>query len=253
MERQYFFTVAYRGTNYHGWQRQPNAITVQEKIEEAFSLVLQKKIEISGSGRTDTGVHAISQVFQLAIENTSNVEKLLSRVNKILPFDIAINDFKAVKEEAHSRFDAISRSYQYKIGAKKNPFGEDLVYHFHAALDFQKMNVAAAGMKEYTDFESFSKVKTGVNTFNCKIFEAQWKPASEQVNEEWVFHVTANRFLRGMVRAIVGTLLDVGIGRISLSDFDDVIKAKNRTAAGRAVPAHGLYLTDVKYPESTYL
>jgi tRNA pseudouridine38-40 synthase len=253
MERQYFFTVAYRGTNYHGWQRQPNAITVQQKIEEAFSLLLQKEIEISGSGRTDTGVHASSQVFQLSIEGTFSIERIIFRVNKLLPFDIAISAFKAVKQEAHPRFDAISRSYEYKIGAKKDPFGQDLVYHFHSALDFQKMNVAAAAMKMYTNFQSFSKVKTGVNTFNCKIFEAQWLPASEQVNEEWVFHINANRFLRGMVRAIVGTLLDVGIGKISLSDFDDIIKARNRAAAGRAVPAHGLYLTDVKYPESTYL
>lgn len=251
-KQNYFFTVAYRGTRFHGWQRQPNAVTVQEEIEEKFSVLLGYKVEILGSGRTDAGVHATGQIFQLALDSEFDLSNLIYRVNKMLSADIVLSDFRKVDRKAHARFDAISRSYEYKISRHKNPFGPDLVYHFNFNLDFDSMNQAAAIMKEYTDFESFSKVKTDVFTFNCKISQAEWKPVIEQVNEEWVFHVSANRFLRGMVRAIVGTLLEVGLGRMSCSEFRQVIEAKERTAAGRAVPAHALYLTQVAYPDTIY-
>lgn len=251
-EKVYFFEVAYKGTNYRGWQKQPNAPSVQQKIEEVFSTMLKKEIDILGSGRTDAGVHASSQIFQLKVDGAIDIENVLYRANKMLPHDIALKNVREVNSEAHARFDATSRSYEYKISTKKNPFGPDLVYHFNHSLDFEIMNEAAALLLKYEDFESFSKVKTDVYTFNCHIFEAEWRKDNSEANEEWIFHVTANRFLRGMVRALVGTLLDVGTGKMSVEDFRHVIEAKNRTAAGRAVPAHGLFLSSVKYPETIY-
>ncbi|MBK6265902.1 tRNA pseudouridine(38-40) synthase TruA [Marivirga sp. S37H4] len=246
--RRYFFTIAYRGTNYHGWQKQPNAMGVQQKVEEIFSVILNQPIAIMGSGRTDSGVHATQQVFHLDLKETVQVDQLLYNANKMLPKDVALLGVKTVKSEAHARFDAISRSYQYKIITQKDPFSDDLAYYFTLKLDVEKMNKAAKILLEFRDFESFSKVKTDAFTFNCEIFEAEWK----QVHEALVFHISANRFLRGMVRAIVGTLLEVGMNRISVEDFRQIIAKKNRQAAGRAVPAHGLFLTEVKYPDEIY-
>lgn len=246
---RYFFTIAYRGTQYHGWQKQPNAITIQQKVEEVFSTILNQPIEITGSGRTDSGVHATRQVFHLDLQEDLEPGQLLFKANKMLPADVALVDVKAVKDEVHARFDAISRSYQYKIINQKDAFSADLSYYFTKDIDVQKMNEAAALLFDFEDFESFSKVKTDVFTFNCKIFEAEWK----QEGPTLVFYISANRFLRGMVRAIVGTLMEVGQHRISPEDFKNVIEEKKRTSAGRAVPAHGLYLTEVKYPQQIYL
>ncbi len=246
---RYFFSTSYKGTSYHGWQKQPNAISVQQRIEEVFSVILNSKIEIVGSGRTDSGVHATRQVFHVDLEDSNDINKLFFNANKMLPKDVALVDFKPVKPEIHARFDAISRSYEYKIIAVKNPFGDDLAYHFTRELDVAKMNLASNALLKHSDFESFSKVKTDVFTFNCEIFEAQWKQESEIL----VFHISANRFLRGMVRAIVGTLLEVGQGRLTLKEFESIIVDKSRQSAGRSVPAHGLYLTKVRYPQNIYL
>ncbi len=246
---RYFFTIAYKGTHYHGWQKQPNAITVQQKVEEVLSTILNKTTEITASGRTDSGVHASGQVFHLDLKEDIKIDQFLFNANKMLPKDVALLDAQAVKEEVHARFEAESRSYQYKIVNYKDPFAEDLAYFFKKPLSVEKMNEAAKALFDFSDFESFSKVKTDVFTFNCKIFKAEW----EQLDNGLVFHISANRFLRGMVRAIVGTLLDVGQGNKSVEDFRNIIIKKNRKAAGRAVPANGLFLTEVKYPETIYL
>lgn len=246
---RYFFTTAYKGTQYHGWQKQPNAIGVQQKIEEVFSTILNQKSEIVGSGRTDSGVHATAQVFHFDYSGELDSEQLVFKANKMLPKDVALKHVKQVKRDAHARFDAVSRAYQYHIVTEKNPFAIDQAYFFTPELAIEKMNLAAEKLLVYQDFESFSKVKTDVFTFNCDIFEAFWK----QEQESLVFHIKANRFLRGMVRAIVGTLLDVGQNKISIEDFEDIINAKDRKSAGRAVPAHGLYLTEVQYPKDIYI
>ena len=246
---RYFFTIAYKGTHYHGWQKQPNAVSVQQKVEEVFSTILNQPIEVVASGRTDSGVHATRQVFHLDLPDKMEPGQLIFKANKMLPQDVALLEVKAVGNEVHARFDAISRSYQYKIINQKDAFSADQAYYFTKELDLQKMNEAAASLFEFVDFESFSKVKTDVFTFNCEIFEAEWKQEEFML----VFYISANRFLRGMVRAIVGTLLEVGEHRISPEDFKRIIKEKKRTSAGRSVPAHGLYLTDVKYPQEIYL
>jgi tRNA pseudouridine38-40 synthase len=246
---RYFFTIAYEGTNYHGWQKQPNAIGVQEKVEEVFSTILNRKTEIVGSGRTDSGVHATAQVFHFDFSEAINPEQLLYKANKMLPHDVALKRVRQVKDDAHSRFDATRRAYQYHIVSEKNPFAINQAYIFAKQLDIVKMNLASEKLMNYQDFESFSKVKTDVYTFNCDIFEAFWK----QEQDSLVFHIKANRFLRGMVRAIVGTLMDVGQNKISVEDFENIIKAKDRNSAGRAVPAKGLFLTEVSYPEQIYL
>lgn len=244
-----FIEIAYKGTHYHGWQRQENAISVQQVIEEALGKLLRKPAEIVGSGRTDTGVHAAHQVFHIDLDDAVNMDKLAHQLNAILPFDISVKRIRKVAEEAHARFDAVLRSYEYHINPKKDPFRQGLSYHYSAPLNLEKMNQAAATMKSKTDFECFSRVKTEVYTFNCDIFEAVWKPN----NENFVFHVSANRFLRGMVRAIVGTLLQVGKDKMSLEEFEAVLDSKDRTKAGRAVPAEGLFLTQVEYPPEVYL
>lgn len=237
------------GTNYHGWQIQPNAITVQEEVNRCLSTILQTEINISGSGRTDTGVHCKQQFFHADIDTKLDTEDLCYKINSMLPFDISIQAIQAVTKEAHTRFDAISRRYEYHINIKKDPFLKELSYYFSKPLDIQNMNAAAALLcGEERDYESFSKVKTSVNNFICSVSEAYW----EQKEDILIFHITANRFLRGMVRAIVGTLIDIGLGRKSVNDMNTIIQNKNRQQAGGAAPAHGLYLTRVIYPENIY-
>lgn len=245
--QRYFFEIAYLGTNYHGWQIQPNAITVQEVVNTHLSTILQTEINVVGSGRTDTGVHCKQQFFHADIETNLSIDDLCYKLNSILPYDVSISSIKLVGNEAHARFDATSRSYEYYINTKKNPFAKELSYYFSKPLNIQNMNDASALLcGDMRDYEAFSKVKTSVNNFMCEIRHAFW----EHENNSLVFHITANRFLRGMVRAIVGTLLDVGEGRKSVKDVTDIIESKDRQQAGRAAPAHGLYLTEVVYPEN---
>ncbi|MFY0593761.1 tRNA pseudouridine(38-40) synthase TruA [Roseivirga sp.] len=246
---RYFLQLSYKGTNYHGWQIQPNAHTVQAELQLALSTVLRKEIEIMGSGRTDTGVHAKKQVAHFDLAEEVNCEDLIYKLNSFLPEDIAIESCRPVKAEAHTRFDANERAYHYYLHQSKSPFLTKRSYYYSQNLDVELMNLAATKLIGSQDFESFSKVKTEVNNFICNISEANWFLENDQL----VFHVRANRFLRGMVRALVGTLLLVGENKLSVEEFVEVIKAKNRKAAGRAVPPHGLYLTEVSYPEHIYL
>jgi len=246
---RYFIDISYNGSNYHGWQVQANAHTVQGEFQECLSKVLRMPTEIMGSGRTDTGVHAKQQIAHFDSEKSLEVTDLLYKLNSILPPDIAVNEVREVKPEAHARFEATERAYQYFISSKKSPFSVDGSYYFSQSVDVGLMNKASAKLLGEQDFESFSKVKTEVNNFICTIDRAEWIIE----NDLLVFHVRANRFLRGMVRALVGTLLDVGQQKLTVEEFVNIIKAKDRKVAGRAVPPHGLFLTEVKYPESIYL
>ena len=242
---RYFLECSYKGTNYSGWQIQENANTVQAEIEKALSMILKKSISITGSSRTDTGVHAMQQMAHFETENElSDLENIVYRLNKILSYDIALQRIFLVKDDYHARFEATSRKYEYRISNDKNPFQRGLCYEFNQVLDIELMNNACEKLFQYLDFECFSKIKTDVNTFNCTIMEARWERGN---NEMLVFHIKANRFLRGMVRAIVGTLLEVGTGKLTVKDFEQIILSKNRKKAGRAVPAEGLFLMEVNY------
>lgn len=240
---RYFIELAYKGKSYHGWQIQPDAITVQEKINNAISTVLREDISIVGAGRTDAGVHA-SQMFAHFDTDKKLDNNFAFRLNSILPDDIVIFNTKLVHNEAHARFDASSRSYEYKIWLGRNPFLLDSTWQLYKQeLDINLMNKAAAILYDYEDFECFSKVKTEVHTFNCSVTNAEWI-----INgNELTFHISANRFLRNMVRAIVGTLMDIGLGKITIDDFKKIIESKNRSNAGTSVPAKGLFLTKVAY------
>lgn len=246
---RYFLELSYTGTAYHGWQRQPNALSVQQLLEEALTTLLGTEITIVGAGRTDTGVHA-KQLFAHfdAVISVEEADALAFRLNRFLPKDIAICAIYAVNPEAHARFDATSRSYEYHITQKKDPFGSEFSYHFNLPLDVDAMNTAAAILLDHTNFKCFSRSKTDVKTYDCELTEAFW----EEQNHKLIFHISANRFLRNMVRAIVGTLLDVGTGKCSLSDFQSILDSRDRTKAGSSAPAHGLFLTRVQYPNTIF-
>ncbi len=246
---RYFFEIAYDGTNYHGWQRQENATSVQQVVEEALSTILRSEISIVGSGRTDTGVHCEQQFFHIDIPKDVKTDQLPYKLNSLLPKDISISNIWPVVADAHARFSATSRSYQYRITAKKNPFLNKYATHFYKPLSIEMMNEACKKLIGEHDFESFSKVKTEVNNFICDITLAKWTSANDLI----FFDISANRFLRGMVRAIVGTLLKVGENKMDLDEFERVIAANDRKEAGAAAPAHGLFLTSVRYPESIFI
>lgn len=247
--KRYFLELSYKGTPFHGWQKQNNAFTVQECLESALSTYFRNEISIMGSGRTDTGVHASMQVCHFDWEQEIDSYRFLKAINGILPKEIAIHNIREVKKDAHARFDADERSYLYRIIFRKNPFLEDLAWLSYFQPDVSKMNQAIEALLVQEDFECFSKVNTEVNHFRCKIFSAHW----EQIDNELVFHITANRFLRGMVRAIVGTLMEIGLGKRSPEDMEKIILSKDRTKAGKAAPAKGLFLSRIKYPELIYL
>ncbi|WP_207534924.1 tRNA pseudouridine(38-40) synthase TruA [Desertivirga arenae] len=243
---RYFIELAYNGTEYHGWQVQPNATSVQEKLDKALSTFFRQTIETVGCGRTDTGVHA-SQFFahfDLVDKEISREQKEINGVNALLPFDIAVFRFIEVSNEAHARFDASSRSYEYRIHTKKNPFKHNYSCLLRDDLDIEEMNNAAGILFQYIDFSCFSKSNTQVFTNNCKISRANW----EKTEEGYIFHISADRFLRNMVRAIVGTLIDVGRHKLPVNELHTIIQSKNRSNAGTSVPACGLYLTRVNYP-----
>jgi tRNA pseudouridine38-40 synthase len=240
---RYFIHLAYNGTPYHGWQIQPNATSIQETLNNALSVLLQSDINLMGAGRTDTGVHAKEMYAHFDFEILLDIPNLVHKLNSYLPKDIVIYDIIPVNDDAHSRFDATKRTYEYHIHQFKNPFLHQLSWYFNQPLDIDLMNEAAKLLFNYTDFECFSKVNTDVNTFDCTIFEAYWKKEKDQL----VFTITANRFLRNMVRSIVGTLVNVGLKKITLSDFKAIIESKNREKAGFSVPAYGLYLKEISY------
>lgn len=240
---RYFIKLAYNGTHYHGWQYQPNAASVQETLNNAFSVVCNAKIDIMGAGRTDTGVHAKVMFAHFDFELPLDIPNLIHKLNSYLPKDIVLHAIIPVHQNAHARFDAIKRTYEYHINTFKNVFSQDQSWYNQQPLDIESMNLAAQSLFNYTDFQCFSKVNTDVFTYNCTIFEAGWK--SE--NDKLIFTISADRFLRNMVRAIVGTLIKVGLHKITLADFNAIIESKNRSEAGFSVPAHGLYLTEIEY------
>ena len=240
---RYFIKLAYNGTNYHGWQYQPKATSVQENLNKALQVILNSDINIMGAGRTDTGVHAKEMYAHFDFETPINIQSLIHKLNSFLTKDIVIYDIIPVHDEAHARFDASKRTYEYRINTFKDAFLEDKSWYYHHDLDIDLMNEASKILFNHTDFQCFSKVNTDVNTFECTIFEAHWKKENNTI----VFTISANRFLRNMVRAIVGTLVNIGLHKISLDDFNEIIKSKNRDKAGFSVPAHGLYLTKIEY------
>ncbi|MCF8299202.1 MAG: tRNA pseudouridine(38-40) synthase TruA [Saprospiraceae bacterium] len=251
MKNRYFIQLSYNGANYHGWQLQDNSISVQQVLNEAISLLLNSNISITGVGRTDTGVHAKEFYAHFDYENINEEQskQLVYKLNKFLPNDISIKKIVPVKNDANARFDAISRTYKYYISLNKNPFFDLLSYYLYGELDVDKMNEAAKVLFDYNDFTSFSKTGTQVKTNNCKIYHAAW----EQNDEMLVFTIKADRFLRNMVRAIVGTLLDIGRGKIDILEFRNIIESKNRSDAGYSVPAKALFLTKIEYPDSIFL
>ena len=244
---RYFIYLSYDGARYHGWQIQPNGSSVQEVLGKALSTLLHESIEVTGAGRTDAGVNASLMVAHFDTEHTAD-QQLAYRLNKFLPQDIAIHKIVPVKPEAHARFSATSRTYHYYVITAKTPF-EPYAYRFPQPLDFDKMNEAAKALFDYIDFTSFSKLHTDVKTNNCRIMAAQW----EQVSPiKWQFTITANRFLRNMVRAIVGTLIEVGRGVLTLEQFREIIEKKDRCSAGMSVPGNALFLADITYPEDLF-
>jgi tRNA pseudouridine38-40 synthase len=246
---RFFIKLAYKGSNYHGWQRQENAHSIQAELDSALSVLLAATIETVGCGRTDTGVHARIFYAHFDYENELNDEKfVLYKLNRILPKDISVASIFKVRDTANARFDALSRTYHYFISRSKNPFEMDTSYYLYGLLDIGKMNHAAKLLFEYEDFTSFSKSNTQVLTNNCKVYKAEWYQKGDQL----IFEIKANRFLRNMVRAIVGTLIQVGKGEITEQDFAKIIESKNRSQAGFSVPAEGLFLTQVEYPDSIF-
>lgn len=249
---RYFIELAYKGTNYHGWQYQPGADSVQETLNKALSLLLKTDIDIVGAGRTDTGVHAKQMFAHFDFESEVDVPQLVHKLNSFLPKDIAVFNILKVSDEAHARFDATKRTYEYHIHTMKDVFENDGSYQFQLPLNIDKMNEACQILFKHNDFECFSKVNTDVNTFNCVIFEAHWtrgnpEASGKQNGNKLIFTIAADRFLRNMVRAIIGTMINIGTGKISLADFEKIIDSKDRSQAGFSVPAHGLYLTKIEY------
>jgi tRNA pseudouridine38-40 synthase len=245
---RYFLEFSYFGKEYCGWQRQPETLSVQEVMEKAISALLREDIKLVGAGRTDTGVHS-KQMFAHFDSNTMlKIRDVKHRLNLFLPKDIAVHNLYEVHQNAHARFDAVARTYEYWLHTVKNPFLTAYSYYFYQYLDVEKMNQAAKMLLEYTDFECFSKKNTTVKTYLCKIVEADWK----QDDEKLIFTITSDRFLRNMVRAIVGTLLEVGVLKLTLEDVKKIIESKQRINAGVSVPAHGLYLVKVVYPSGLF-
>ena len=250
---RYFLTLSYDGTDYSGWQTQPDAPTVQQTLEEALTTLLRVPTSVVGAGRTDAGVHARMMVAHMDVDDERVAAMpqpfghwLREKLNRLLPQDIAIYNVQRVRDDAHARFDALARTYMYYVHTAKSPFGRDYSLRLFTVPDFNRMNEAAAHLFDYIDFTSFSKLHTDVKTNNCRIMQAEWTQISEG---EWVFTIQADRFLRNMVRAIVGTLLEVGRGKMGIEDFCRVIEQKDRCSAGTSVPARGLFLTRIDYPE----
>ena len=243
---RYFIEIAYNGKNYNGWQAQPNEPTVQETLTHAVSTILAEEIKLVGAGRTDTGVHALQLFAHFDIGKQLDLDWLVKRLNAFLPEDIVVKSVFLVGDEHHARFDALSRSYEYRILLGRDPFLTDTTWQIHhREPDLDAMNKAAALLPVYTDFKCFSKSNTDVKTYNCKIVKAQWILNGNRLT----FYITADRFLRNMVRAIVGTLIDVGLHKTSIEDFMRIIESRNRSEAGLSVPPQGLFLSSIVYPE----
>lgn len=242
---RFFLEISYNGANYSGWQTQDNANSIQETLQNVAAKVLKQEIEIVGSSRTDAGVHALHQIAQFDFEPADSLAQVVFKLNMALPTDISVLDIYEVKPETNARFEALSRSYKYIISRKKDPFWFGRSLYYYGQLNLNSMERCIEIIKDTIDFQSFSKVKTKVNTFNCTILESCWRTDGDLL----LFEIKANRFLRGMVRGLVGTMLEVGKGKISVSDFEHIIGSKDRKKAGENAPACGLYLVKVDYPD----
>jgi tRNA pseudouridine38-40 synthase len=247
---RYLFEIQYNGTNYIGWQTQQEGQSIQSVVEDSLGKLLRQEVEIVGSGRTDAGVHCEQQFFHVDVaEEVDDLDHLLFRLNAFLPKDIYLPSVRKIKDTVHARYGALQRVYNYRIATVRSPFLDKLAWHYFKPLNIEWMNEAASHMIGEHDFESFSKVKTNVKHFLCDVSKAEWHVDGNKLE----FVISANRFLRGMVRATVGTLLDVGTGKISVADFKNIIDHRDRKKAGANVPPYGLYLVHVKYPDDIYL
>jgi tRNA pseudouridine38-40 synthase len=250
VKTRYFIFISYRGTSYHGWQIQPNSVTVQQILEEALSVVLNEKISTVGAGRTDTGVHALffCAHFDSISPDLLSVKNLIFRLNQYLPVDISVSSLKKVIPDANARYSAISRTYRYYISRIKDPFFDNSSWFLHGDINIAAMNKACKLLYHFDDFTSFSRLHSGTKSNICKIFSASW----EESDNRLIFTIKADRFLRNMVRAIVGTMVEIGFRKMDLKEFEEVILAKDRCEAGKSAPAKGLFLTDIEYPDEIF-
>ncbi len=249
---RYFIRLSYLGTNYHGWQTQPNAVSVQELLQDTLGLVLRQKTTVTGAGRTDTGVHArdFYAHFDTTLSATEvNDKQLCFKLNRILPPDIAVSDILPVSATAHARFDAVSRTYQYFIATKKDPYNANTAWLFERYLDIGAMKKSTEILFKHTNFASFSRSNTQVKTFDCQIMKAEWRQQDHLI----IFEIRANRFLRNMVRALVGTMVDVGLGKLTPEAFEEIVLSQDRRNAGYSAPAKGLHLFEIAYPEAIFV
>lgn len=242
--QRFFITFSYDGTCYHGWQIQPNGNSVQAELQKALSVLLREDVQVVGAGRTDAGVHARMMVAHMDTAKIFDTANLVYKLNRMLPRDISVSDIRPVDGDMHARFSATSRTYHYYIHLSKDPFRRAYSCELHYALDFDAMNRAAAILLDYEDFAAFCKSNTDVKTTLCNVTEARWV---QDTSNSWHFVITANRFLRNMVRAVVGTLIDVGRGRISVDDFRGIVEGRKRTGAGESMPGNALFLEEVKF------
>ena len=247
---RYFIELSYNGSNFHGWQCQANAISVQETIENSMQILLkQKELKIVGAGRTDTGVHAIQMFAHFDLDQNIDLKNLVFKLNSFLGKDIVIKDIKKVSKDAHARFDAVSREYKYFMTQQKDVYNPQTKYFFSKELNLRQIDEAINTIRETKNFQSFCRTKTDVKNYNCEIHNFNY----DNNASELVFTISANRFLRNMVRSIIGTILDIGLMKISNKDLKNIIKKSNRIYAGPSVPAHGLFLTKVEYPENIFI
>lgn len=242
---RYFITLSYDGTRYHGWQIQPEGVTVQQLLQDALATLLRQYVTVVGAGRTDAGVHARQMVAHIDVDGEiTDVDQLTYKLNRFLPYDISIQNVRLVSDDMHARFSAVRRRYRYFIHTEKDPFKKKYSCELHYELDYELMNVAAAQLKTYSDFGAFCKSHSDVKTTVCTVTKAHWV---EYEPNAWYFEIEANRFLRNMVRAVVGTLIEIGRHRMSLSQFDQVVREGRRTGAGESMPANALFLECVEY------
>ena len=249
---RYFISLSYDGAAYCGWQRQPDAPTVQQALEKGLSTLLREDIEVVGAGRTDTGVNASYYVAHFDSEGVKDCAQLVYKLNLILPQDIAVMAVREVQSQAHARFDAVEREYTYYISQRKNPFRRYSAWQYYVPLDMERMNEAAATLLDYDDFTSFAKLNSNNKTNICHVIKAEWRRA-EWDNDLLIFTIRADRFLRNMIRAIVGTLVDVGRGRYTVEEFRDILHSRDLSRSSAGAPAVGLFLSDVKYSDEVYL
>jgi tRNA pseudouridine38-40 synthase len=251
LKTRYFIFISYKGTYYHGWQVQPNSVTVQQILDEALSTVLNEKISTIGAGRTDTGVHAkiFCAHFDSISSDLSSLKNLIHRLNSYLPEDISVKVVKRVVPEANARYSAISRTYKYYISRIKDPFNDNSSWYLYGDINLTAMNRACEILYIHSDFTSFSRLHSGAKTNICKIYKAYW----EEVDNQLIFTIRADRFLRNMVRAVVGTMVDIGFGKTEADKLNEIILAKDRRKAGKSAPAKGLFFTDIEYPDEIFI